>query len=89
MAREIIITCAVTGSVHTPSMSPYLPLTPQQIGNKALAAAEAGAAILHLHARSPVDGFVLCCPSSTGPFIRIAPTWTGNDPMLAANSSLF
>ena len=56
MARKIIITCAVTGSVHTPSMSPYLPLTPQQIGDQALAAAEAGAAILHLHARNPVDG---------------------------------
>ena len=55
-ARKIIITCAVTGSVHTPSMSPYLPLTPQQIGDQALAAAEAGAAILHLHARSPADG---------------------------------
>ncbi|MES2536914.1 MAG: 3-keto-5-aminohexanoate cleavage protein [Pseudomonadota bacterium] len=56
MTRKIIITCAVTGSVHTPSMSPYLPLTPQQIGDEAIAAAEAGAAILHLHARSPIDG---------------------------------
>ena len=56
VSRKIIITCAVTGSVHTPSMSPYLPLTPQQIGDEALAAAQAGAAILHLHARSPVDG---------------------------------
>jgi uncharacterized protein (DUF849 family) len=56
MARKVIITCAVTGSVHTPSMSPHLPLTPQQIGDQAIAAAEAGAAILHLHARDPLDG---------------------------------
>ena len=56
MARKVIITCAVTGSVHTPSMSPYLPITPAQIAEHALAAAAAGAAILHLHARDPVDG---------------------------------
>lgn len=53
---KIIITCAVTGSIHTPSMSPYLPITPEQIAEQALAAAEAGAAILHLHARDPDDG---------------------------------
>ena len=56
MARKVIITCAVTGSVHTPSMSPHLPITPEQIADEALAAAAAGAAILHLHARDPVDG---------------------------------
>ena len=50
-ARKIIITCAVTGSIHTPSMSPHLPLTPAQIAAEAIAAAEAGAAIVHLHAR--------------------------------------
>ena len=54
--RKVIITCAVTGSVHTPSMSPYLPLTPDQIATDAIAAAEAGASILHLHARDPKDG---------------------------------
>ena len=54
--RKVIITCAVTGSVHTPSMSPYLPVTPDQIAEQAIAAAEAGAAILHLHARNPTDG---------------------------------
>ena len=54
--RKVIITCAVTGSVHTPSMSPYLPLTPDQIATDAIAAAEAGASILHLHARDPSDG---------------------------------
>ncbi|MEO8153818.1 MAG: 3-keto-5-aminohexanoate cleavage protein [Rhizobacter sp.] len=53
---KVIITCAVTGSVHTPTMSPYLPLTPDQIAEQAIEAAEAGAAILHLHARDPEDG---------------------------------
>ncbi|MEY4977391.1 MAG: hypothetical protein RIQ97_2586 [Pseudomonadota bacterium] len=54
--RKVIITCAITGSIHTPSMSPYLPLTPQDIAREALAAAQAGAAILYLHARDPKDG---------------------------------
>ncbi|WP_017919944.1 3-keto-5-aminohexanoate cleavage protein [Burkholderia gladioli] len=55
-AHPVIITCAVTGSAHVPSMSPYLPITPDQIRSQALEAAEAGAAILHLHARDPEDG---------------------------------
>jgi len=50
---KVIISCAVTGSVHTPTMSPYLPLTPEEIAEQSIAAAEAGAAILHLHARKP------------------------------------
>jgi uncharacterized protein (DUF849 family) len=54
--RKVIITCAVTGSIHTPTMTPYLPITPDQIAAEAIAAAEAGASILHLHARDPVDG---------------------------------
>jgi uncharacterized protein (DUF849 family) len=54
--RKVIITCAPTGAIHTPSMSPYLPVTPQEIGDAALAAAKEGAAILHLHARDPKDG---------------------------------
>ena len=54
--RKVIITCAITGAVHTPTMTPYLPITPQQIADDAVAAAAAGAAILHLHARDPVDG---------------------------------
>jgi uncharacterized protein (DUF849 family) len=54
--RKVIITCAVTGAIHTPSMSPHLPITPQQIADEAVAAAEAGAAILHLHARDPATG---------------------------------
>ncbi|RWI57304.1 MAG: 3-keto-5-aminohexanoate cleavage protein [Mesorhizobium sp.] len=53
---KVIVTCAVTGSIHTPSMSPYLPITPDEIVADALKAAEAGASILHLHARNPEDG---------------------------------
>lgn len=55
-ARKIIITCAVTGSIHTPSMSPHIPITASQIADAAIGAAEAGAAIVHLHARNPEDG---------------------------------
>src|SRR6266542_1306694 len=54
--RKVIITCAITGSIHTPSMSPHLPVTPKQIADAAVAAAEAGAAIVHLHARDPIGG---------------------------------
>ncbi len=53
---KIIISCAITGSIHTPSMSPHLPVTPAAIAEQAIGAAEAGAAILHLHARDPDDG---------------------------------
>lgn len=53
---KIIISCAVTGSVHTPTMSPYLPVTPKEIADEAIGAAQAGAAILHLHARDPETG---------------------------------
>lgn len=55
-ARKVVITCAVTGAIHTPSMSPFLPITPDEIVAEALAAAEAGAAVLHLHARNPENG---------------------------------
>lgn len=55
-ARKVIITCAVTGAIHTPSMSPALPVTPAEIATAAIEAAEAGAAILHLHAREPETG---------------------------------
>ena len=51
--RKVIITCAVTGSVHTPSMTPYLPITPDEIARESIAAAEAGASVIHLHARDP------------------------------------
>jgi uncharacterized protein (DUF849 family) len=57
MAQDkIVITCAITGSIHTPTMSDALPYTPDQIAEQAIAASEAGAAILHLHARDPNDG---------------------------------
>ncbi len=54
--KKVIITCAVTGSIHTPSMSPHLPITADEIAAQAIAAAEAGAAMLHLHARDPITG---------------------------------
>ena len=53
---KVVITCAVTGSIHTPTMSPHLPVTPDEVAAQAIGAAEAGAAILHLHARDPKDG---------------------------------
>ena len=56
MAAKVIISCAVTGSIHTPTMSEHLPVTPDQIASSAIEAAEAGAAILHLHARDPQNG---------------------------------
>lgn len=54
--KKVIVTCAITGSIHTPSMSPYLPVTPDQIATSAIEAAQAGASIVHLHARDPQDG---------------------------------
>ena len=56
MAKSVIITCAATGGIHTPTMSPYLPITPQEIATAAIEAAEAGASIIHLHARDPETG---------------------------------
>jgi len=56
MSRKVIITCAVTGSIHTPTMSPHLPITPEEIARQGVDAAKAGAAILHLHARNPKTG---------------------------------
>src|SRR6202521_2396807 len=68
--RKVIITCAVTGSIHTPSMSPYLPVTAQEIADAAVGAAEAGAAIVHLHARNPVDGRPDQTPEAFEPFLQ-------------------
>ena len=56
MPKPVIITCAVTCGIHTPSMSPHLPITPPQIAEQAVGAAEAGASIIHLHARNPETG---------------------------------
>ena len=53
---KVIITCAVTGAIHTPTMSPFLPMTPDHIAESAIGAANAGAAIVHLHARTPIGG---------------------------------
>jgi uncharacterized protein (DUF849 family) len=66
---KIIISCAVTGSIHVPSQSPYLPVTPDQIATSALGAAEAGAAILHLHARRPEDGHPSSDPAHWAAFL--------------------
>ena len=56
MSKSVIITCAVTGGIHTPTMSPYLPVTPEEIASAAVGAAESGASIIHLHARRPENG---------------------------------
>ena len=69
-ARKVIITCAVTGAIHTPSMSPYLPVTADEIADAALGAAEAGAAIVHLHARDPKDGRPTQDPVYFQPFLE-------------------
>jgi uncharacterized protein (DUF849 family) len=68
--RKVIISCAITGSIHTPSMSPYLPVTPDEIAASALAAAAAGAAIVHLHARNPKDGRPDQSPEAFEPFLK-------------------
>ena len=75
MANKVIITCAVTGSIHTPSMSPYLPVTPEEIAEAAIGAAEAGAAIVHLHARDPKEGRPTQDPDM---FRQFLPTITKN-----------
>jgi uncharacterized protein (DUF849 family) len=56
ISNKVVITCAVTGAIHTPTMSPHLPITPDEIIKDSLAAIEAGAAIVHLHARDPENG---------------------------------
>jgi len=66
---KIIISCAITGSIHTPSMSPYLPVTAAQIAEQAIGAAEAGAAILHLHARHPDTGHPSSDPAHWAGFL--------------------
>lgn len=68
---KVIITCAVTGSIHTPSMSPHLPVTAAEIADAALGAAAAGAAIVHLHARNPADGRPDQTPEAFEPFLKI------------------
>src|SRR6188472_634480 len=67
---KVIITYAVTGSIHTPSMSPHLPVTAEAIAAAAIGAAEAGAAVLHLHARDPETGRPLQTVAAYEPFLK-------------------
>jgi len=91
MPQKVIITCAVTGSIHTPSMSPHLPVTAEEIANAAVGAAEAGAAIVHLHARNPIDGRPDQSPEAFEPFLRdikkrsnvVVNLTTGGSPFMA------
>jgi uncharacterized protein (DUF849 family) len=76
-SRKVIITCAVTGAIHTPSMSPHLPVTPEQIATAAVGAAEAGAAIVHLHARDPETGRPDQSPEAFGRFLSRIKQQTG------------
>ena len=69
--NKVIISCAITGSIHTPSMSPHLPVTAAEIAESALGAADAGAAIVHLHARNPDDGRPDQSPEAFEPFLRV------------------
>ncbi len=77
MANKVIITCAVTGSIHTPSMSKYLPVTAEEIADAAVGAAEAGAAIVHLHARNPFDGRPDQSPEAFAPILKSVKQRTG------------
>src|SRR5271165_1192139 len=70
-SNRVIITCAVTGAIHTPSMSPHLPVTANEIAEAAIGAAEAGAAIVHLHARDPEDGKPDQSPERFMPFLKV------------------
>src|SRR5207244_9529753 len=93
---KVVITCAVTGAIHTPTMSDALPVTPDEIAEQAIGAAEAGAAILHLHARNPQDGrptgdpamfmqFLPRIKQSTDAVINIT---TGGSPTMAVEERL-
>jgi len=69
--RKVMITCAVTGAIHTPSMSPYLPITAEEIADAAIGAAEAGAALVHVHARNPKTGQPDQSPEAFLPFLKV------------------
>src|ERR1051325_10102699 len=84
-ARKVIITCAVTGSVHTPTMTPYLPITPDQIARESIDAAEAGASVIHLHARDPKAFSHSCCHLSIFSVTWKIPKFI--EPMLSEQSS--
>lgn len=86
---KVIITCAVTGAIHTPSMSPYLPVTPEEIIEAAVGAAEAGAAIIHLHARDPVTGKPDQSPEAFAKFLPQIKARTGAALNLTSGGSPF
>lgn len=94
--RKVIITSAVTGAIHTPSMSPHLPVSPEQISDAALGAAEAGAAIVHMHARDPVDGRPSQAPEHFAPILErlkagtdaIVNITTGGNPAMTVQERL-
>ncbi len=69
--RKVMITCAVTGAIHTPSMSPHLPVTPEEIAEAAVGAHEAGAALVHVHARDPKTGKPDQSPDAFAPFLKV------------------
>ena len=69
--RKVMITCAVTGSIHTPSMSPHLPITAEEIADAAIGAAEAGAALVHVHARDPKTGRPDQSPAAFAPILKV------------------
>lgn len=71
MAEKVIISCAVTGSIHTPTMSPSLPVTPDEIAKQSIEAVQAGAAIVHLHARNPATGAPTGDPAIFGEFVPV------------------
>ena len=93
---KVIITCAVTGAIHTPSMSPHLPVTPDEIADAAVGAAEAGAAIVHLHARDPatgrpdqsVDAFLRFLPSIRQRCDAVVNLTTGGAPSMSLEERL-
>lgn len=70
-ARKVLITCAVTGSIHTPSMTPHLPVTASEIADAAVEAAEAGAALVHIHARDPATGRPDQSPEAFAPILQV------------------
>ncbi|MGH8597951.1 MAG: 3-keto-5-aminohexanoate cleavage protein [Gammaproteobacteria bacterium] len=94
--RKVIITCAVTGSIHTPTMSPYLPISPEEIAEAALGAAAAGAAIVHLHARKREDGsptqdpalFLEFCPTIKAASEVVINLTTGGAPTMPVEERL-
>jgi Uncharacterized conserved protein len=71
LARKVSITCAVTGSIQASSMPPHLPITAEQTADAAIGAGEAGAAVVHLHARNPKDERPTRAPEAFSPFLKV------------------